>query len=251
MMAISDIPFIVKVCGVTSLNDAQAAIDAGANALGFNFYSKSPRYLSFDEASGMISDLKGEFLRVGVFVNPSIQELTLASPFLDVLQIHGEPPVARAVLPVWQAADPTAFEAASCWPDSTGETAYPAKAARTSGDFQSQRNLPASAGSRSAKTVATKNGPVQAWLLDTATPAFGGSGKTFDWTLAAQFPYRIIVAGGLGANNVAEAIRTAKPWGVDSCSRLESAPGRKDHARVAAFVSQAREAFHALQAVSI
>src|SRR5206468_3254957 len=74
---------------------------------------------------------------------------------------------------------------------------------------------------------------VQAWLLDSVTPAFGGSGKAFNWSLAAGLSHRVIVAGGLDGDNVAEAIRIANPWGVDSCSRLESSPGKKDHARVA------------------
>ena len=194
-------PFVVKVCGVTSYEDAQAALDAGANALGFNFYPKSPRFLTYDLAAGIISRLRGDYLRVGVFVNPLLAD---AAAFLDVAQIHGH---GESTLRVWRAVNP-------------GHTPAP-------------------------------DPSVQAWLLDTATPAFGGSGKTFDWSLAASFPYRAIVAGGLDGENVAEAIRIANPWGVDSCSRLEMSPGKKDHARVAAFVAKALEAFHARQAVNI
>jgi len=184
--------FIVKVCGVTTREDAQAALDAGANALGFNFYPRSPRFLSFEKAADMIAALRGDFLRVGVFVNPQDE---ISAPFLDVAQIHG---TGRAAIPTWRAVNPG--------------------------------NVPPADNS------------VDAWLLDTVTPAFGGSGQTFDWSLAAAFPYRAIIAGGLDGHNVAEAIRIAQPWGVDSCSRLESSPGRKDHAKVAAFVENARQA---------
>jgi phosphoribosylanthranilate isomerase len=185
-------PFIVKVCGVTTREDAQAALDAGANALGFNFYPRSPRFVSFERAAEMIAALRGDFLRVGVFVNP---EEEIEAPFLDVAQIHG---AGRAAMPIWRAVNPG--------------------------------NVPAA------------DDNVEAWLLDTVTPAFGGSGQSFDWSLAAGFPYRAIIAGGLDAGNVGEAIRVARPWGVDSCSRLESAPGRKDHAKVAAFVENALQA---------
>jgi phosphoribosylanthranilate isomerase len=85
---------------------------------------------------------------------------------------------------------------------------------------------------------------VEAWLLDTPTPLHGGSGKTFDWSLAADFPRRMIVAGGLDGNNVSAAIHSASPWGVDACSRLESTPGRKDPARIKRFVENALAAFH-------
>jgi phosphoribosylanthranilate isomerase len=197
-------PFIVKVCGVTSRDDAQAALDAGANALGFNFYSESPRFLTRECAAEIISDLRGEFLRVGVFVNPSSQLIAEVSPFLDVAQIHGQ---GEATLPVWRSVHPGVVPP----PDSS----------------------------------------VQAWLLDTPTPAYGGSGRTFDWSLAAAFPYPAIVAGGLDATNVAEAVRVVNPWGVDSCSRLESSPGRKDHARMTAFVASALHAFHSRQVVTI
>jgi len=194
-------PFIVKVCGVTTREDAQAALDAGANALGFNFYPPSPRFLTSAQATEIIHSLRGDFLRVGVFVSPAEP---ISAPFLDIAQIHG---TGKATMPTWRAVNPG--------------------------------------------TIPPPDSSVEAWLLDTFTPAFGGSGKTFDWSLAAAFPYRAIVAGGLDENNVAEAIRTAHPWGVDSCSRLESAPGRKDHAKVAAFVENALRAFHAQQEVTL
>jgi phosphoribosylanthranilate isomerase len=195
------LPFIVKVCGITARDDGQAALDAGANALGFNFYPKSPRYVSPEAAAGMADSLRGDFLRVGIFVHPTQEEVSNASSFLNVIQVHGEANFASA-LPVWKAVNPGMIPA--------------------------------------------ENAAVQAWLLDSFTPVFGGSGQTFDWSLAAAFPFPAIVAGGLDGDNVAEAIRVARPWGVDSCSRLESAPGVKDQNKVAAFVSNARAAFGSL-----
>jgi phosphoribosylanthranilate isomerase len=83
---------------------------------------------------------------------------------------------------------------------------------------------------------------VEAYLLDTPTPEFGGSGRTFDWSRALTFPYRAIVAGGLDASNVGSAIAALQPWGVDACSRLESRPGKKDEARMRGFIDAALRA---------
>jgi phosphoribosylanthranilate isomerase len=82
---------------------------------------------------------------------------------------------------------------------------------------------------------------VEAYLLDTPTPEFGGSGQTFDWSRAQKFPFRTIVAGGLDGSNVAGAIATLQPWGVDACSRIESRPGKKDEVRMKAFIRAALE----------
>jgi phosphoribosylanthranilate isomerase len=200
--------FIVKVCGVTDHADAQAALDAGANALGFNFYPKSPRFLSHERAADIVAKLSGGFLRVGIFVNPTAKLLADTAGFLDRAQIHGAGGASLPTsLPIWRAV--------------------------------------------SAGSLPTADSDAEAWVLDAFTPAFGGSGQTFDWCLAAGFPQRTIIAGGLDASNVSEAIRIANPWGVDSCSRLESSPGKKDHARVAAFVEKAWAAFHTRQAVNI
>ena len=195
------LPFIIKVCGITTREDGQAALNAGANALGFNFYPKSPRYVSSDAAAEMAGSLRGGFLRVGIFVRPTQEEVSQASLFLDVIQVHGDASFS-SWLPIWKAVNPG--------------------------------------------MIPREKAGVQAWLLDTFTPAFGGSGQTFDWSLAAAFPFRAIVAGGLDGDNVADAIRVARPWGVDSCSRLESAPGVKDRNKVAAFVSNALAAFGAM-----
>ena len=197
-----EIGFLVKICGITEEQDGRAALDAGANALGFNFYRQSPRYLTLDRSRRLIERLEGDYLRVGVFVNPTAAELqeALAAMRLDVIQLHGK-----------HCASPP--DGVRVW--------------------------------RSLVLPATVPAPdlTEAFLLDAPSPQFGGSGRTFDWSLAAAFPHRVVLAGGLDPLNVAEAIRTARPWGVDACSRLESTPGRKDASRVRAFIQAAlREA---------
>jgi phosphoribosylanthranilate isomerase len=194
--------FVVKICGITNEDDARVAIEAGANALGFNSYAKSPRCLSLARASRLAATVPASTLKVGVFVNPLEQDLldALDQVTLDVLQLHGShcPASLPGTHRIWRAAnagDPPEHDAR-----------------------------------------------FEAYLLDTATPHFGGSGKTFDWTLAAAFPHRAIIAGGLDGDNVARAIETAHPWGVDACSRLESHPGKKDPQRVRHFARAALSA---------
>jgi phosphoribosylanthranilate isomerase len=200
--------FIIKVCGITTVEDALAAVESGANALGLNFYAGSPRCITPAKAAEIASSVAGRCLRVGVFVNASESDVRriAADADLDVVQLHGVTPAVRG-LRNWRAAHAT--------------------------------------------DQPKHDAGVEAWLLDTFSPAFGGSGKTFDWWLATQFPYRMIVAGGLDAANVAEAIRITNPWGVDACSRLELQPGRKDRKRVEAFISAALAAFHSKQEVKV
>lgn len=185
---------MVKVCGITNQADADAS--AGAGALGFNFYPKSPRYIS-PEAAAAITTPAG-VLRVGVFVNePRAAEIARQAR-LDVIQLHGD-----------EKSAPTGF---SVW-----------KALRVTQDFSLDR----------------LDFPAEAFLLDAPGDLYGGSGHTFDWNLAKGAARKILLAGGLGPDNVQQAIATARPWGVDACSRLESEPGKKDHAKVARFIELA------------
>ncbi len=189
-----DLPFVVKICGITNEEDARVAVEAGANALGFNFYRNSPRYITPHRAREIAEAVPGTFLKVGVFVNASEEELlkTGREVPLDVVQLHG-----RCDLPpyrVWR----------SCGPEEYIEAPLP-----------------------------------EAVLIDAPSEGFGGSGKVFDWNLVARYPYRAILAGGLDASNVAEAIRIVQPWGVDACSRLESVPGKKNPQRVREFIEAA------------
>ena len=198
---------ILKICGITNAEDAARACEAGANAIGFNFYPRSPRYIA-PELAAAIPTPEG-VRRVGVFVNQPRPEVerTLRIAALDVAQLHGDEQPADYPAP------------AAVW-----------KAARVTGGLNPM--LP------------YLNCPVEALLLDgPAGPGYGGSGKSFEWRLAASSPMRIILAGGLDASNVAEAIAAAHPWGVDACSRIESAPGKKDPLKMTAFLAAAREAF--------
>lgn len=192
---------IVKVCGITNIEDARAAIDAGANALGFNFYPKSPRYIPFDTAQAIVRTVPAGILKVGVYVNEApVEQATKLH--LDVLQVHGE--LAR-------------YPAVRLW-----------KAVTVKAGFHAEM---------------LQDPQVEAFLLDApAGNQFGGTGKTFDWELVRGLQRPVIVAGGLDASNVALAIAVAQPWGVDACSRIESAPGKKDPQKMAAFIEAALKA---------
>ncbi|MBM3797273.1 MAG: phosphoribosylanthranilate isomerase [Acidobacteria bacterium] len=196
---------IVKVCGITSREDALDAIAAGANALGFNFWPSSPRYISADRAAEFVPALPAGLLRVGVFVNATAAEIAEAAQraALDIVQLHGASE-APAGLRRWRAA-----------------------AVKPGFD----------------PAIALSDTGAEAFLLDAPSgDRHGGTGQTYDWNLIRGLRQRIVLAGGLDGANVARAIETAQPWGVDACSRLEAAPGRKDPARVAAFVQAALDA---------
>ena len=199
---------ILKICGITCQEDADAAIDAGANASGFIFYPKSPRYIE-PERAGAVRTAAG-VRRVGVFVNESRArvEETGARARLDTAQLHGDETAADcpASLAVW-------------------------KACRVEGAFDTSR---------------FDGIPAEALVLDgPAGAAYGGAGIPFDWRIAGGTRWRIILAGGLDAANVAEAISLARPWGVDACSRIESTPGKKDHGKMRDFLKAAKAAMEA------
>ncbi len=194
--------FLIKICGITQKEDAAVALEAGANALGFNFYPRSPRYVTPERACEITSAVCGNYLRVGVFVNASaerLQQIAEQVP-LDVLQLHGDQ---SAYLPapyrLWKSVNP-------------------------------------------GQLLADSPAQFEAYLLDTPSKEFGGSGIAFPWQWAARFPHRFLLAGGLHAGNVAEAIAATRPWGVDACSRLEMYPGRKDASQVREFVQAAQVA---------
>jgi phosphoribosylanthranilate isomerase len=205
----------VKICGITRLADALAALEAGADLLGFNFYSKSPRFLSLAACAAISGELRrraSPALLVGVFVNPSQAEVELALERcgLDLAQLSGDEPAELV-----RALGGRAFKAlrpASAQELDQALLDYPARA------------LP------------------PALLLDANRPgAYGGTGQAADWDLAAEAARRVpvLLAGGLTPLNVAEAIRRVQPWGVDVASGVESAPGRKDGQKMAEFVRAA------------
>ncbi len=202
-------PVLVKICGITRLEDALASVEAGADALGFNFFPASPRYVSPEVAGRIVSVLPAGIRKVGVFVNPEPEAVARIRKTvgLDTVQLHGDedPVLFTGVDPLW-------------------------RALRVDAGFRAD---------------ALPSWPVEAILLDgPAGVLYGGAGLPFDWAAARGIGCRIVIAGGLDAQNVAEAIRLAQPWGVDSCSRLESAPGIKDHGRIRAFVKAVRDAVH-------
>jgi phosphoribosylanthranilate isomerase len=189
---------MVKICGITNLEDAVAAVEAGASALGFNFWQRSPRYVTPEFARSVIDRLPATVWKVGVFVDEDAATVTRIAreAGLDIVQLHGQ-------------------ETARSFPQ--GARVW--KAVRIRGQFD---------------IAQLDEYPSEAIMLD--GPA---NGQTFDWTLAARVSKKLIIAGGLDANNVRAAIQQAKPWGVDACSRLESEPGRKDHGKMAQFLKAA------------
>lgn len=210
----------VKICGITNLDDARAAIEAGADMLGFNFYRPSPRYLAPKEARAIIDRLRSELptpehMMVGVFVNERLPETVAeiaGEAGVQAIQLHGdEPPEFCRKL-------------RSLWPDQ-----FVIKVLRLSND----RGL-AKAGEYD----------VEAIMLDAFDrDLYGGTGRTIDWSIALrarELTPRLFLAGGLSPENVAEAIRTVQPYAVDACSALESSPGRKDASSVTAFVRAVR-----------
>jgi len=193
---------MVKICGITNREDALAAIEGGAAALGFNFYPASPRYITPEQAAEIGAGLSvwPAVWKVGVFVDEAPERvLRIARQAgLDVAQLHGS---------------------------------------------ESRENYPRSI--RVWKAIRVRDGqvpetldfPAEAVLLD--GPA---SSESFDWqniSGMSRFAGKLILAGGLDAGNVRKAIEQAHPWGVDACSRLESAPGRKDHLKMAEFLKAA------------
>jgi len=210
-LQIADCRLQVKICGITTLDDAFAAIDAGADMLGFNFYPKSPRYITPETCQQIVSRITHHASRptlVGVFVNSPLADVKaiLDGCGLDLAQLHGdEPPEFLAALD-WRA-------------------------------FKGLRPATLEQAQADARRYARRAAP--ALLVDACRPgAYGGTGHTGDWglarALAAEYP--ILLAGGLTPENVAEAVAQVQPWGVDVASGVEASPGRKDARKMAAFV---------------
>ena len=203
----------IKICGITNLADAKAATDAGAIALGFNFYEKSLRRVVTADAAQIRSKLPKEVEAVGVFVNAKPADINSLRAFVrfDTAQLHGDetPEIVARV--------------ASSVPV--------IKAFRVDASF-------------SMKSFDQFPG-VLAFLLDgMRLGQYGGTGQTTDWDFArrAAASHRIILSGGLKVENVAEAIRVVRPYGVDVASGLETKPGKKDHAKLKEFIDEVRRA---------
>jgi phosphoribosylanthranilate isomerase len=203
----------VKICGITNAADALAAIDAGANLLGFNFYAKSPRHITEAEAAKIRPQLPKKVKAVGIFVNarPVEAAAVCKSLKLHAAQLHGnETPedVAELAsrLPIFKA-----FRVEPDFPLATLDE-YP---------------------------------EAYAFLFDAAdTGQYGGTGRFTDWDVArrATVGRRIILAGGLNVENVAAAVRIVRPYGIDVASGVESEPGKKDHGLLREFIAEVRHA---------
>jgi phosphoribosylanthranilate isomerase len=206
----------IKICGVTRADDAAMVAAAGVDLVGLNFWPSSKRYLPVERASAVAEAARGagQVGLVGVFVNARLDEIArLARELaLDAIQLHGDetPQDVAAVAHL------------------TGCAVWKAVAVGRRSDLDRLDNW-----------------PVDAILLDTPTTGRGGSGKVFDWKLArdARRAYptrRFVLAGGLAPDNVHAAIETVSPWAVDVASGIESAPGIKDRAKLAAFLAAVR-----------
>ena len=203
---------LVKICGITNLPDALAAVEAGADLLGFNFYPASPRYIEPRKAREIIDQLPRHVLTVGVFVNqetPDSLRQIATEAGVGALQLHGDESPAYCQ----ELAD-----------------LYVIKVLAVRKKF----NVQLAAGY-----------DVKAIMLDASDKKLrGGTGRVFDWSVAKEVRKlvpRLFLAGGLSTENVQQAISLVNPYGVDACSSLEDVPGKKNHQRLRAFVKSIRD----------
>lgn len=199
----------IKICGITNLEDASFAAECGVDALGFIFYSRSPRHVASGRAKEIIEKLPDGIAKVGVFVNQELQEVKKTVQYcgLDLVQLHGNesPQYCRQ------------------FPSSLLIKAF---SPRGEPDLRRLRNY-----------------PVRAIVVDTYDPmCHGGTGKRSNWRLAVKVKetHSLILAGGLSLGNIREAIETVSPHAVDINSGVESSPGRKDHEKVRAIIEIVR-----------
>ena len=204
-----DTSLFVKICGMTRLPDALHAVEHGADALGFVFWPRSPRYISPDRAAVIIAALPAGVSSVGVFVDETVAGIkrVVAESGISTIQLHGDEPPAYAEALEWPVVRATTVDriedAADAWPPGT------------------------------------------TFLMDAADPVRrGGTGRTIDWQRAASAARarRLVLAGGLTPDNVAEAVRVVQPFGVDVSSGVEDAPGVKNEEKVTRFLASARSA---------
>ena len=208
----------VKICGITNIDDARAAIEAGADLLGFNFYPKSPRYIAPEKAGEIAVQIRPDGPRpllVGVFVNSPLEEVRAIFEIarIDLAQLHGDEPVRML-----EQLNGRGFKALR-------------PMSETEAEIDAEWFAP--------------HGPNAPVLLIDAyrQEQYGGTGHTADWTIATSLAqqYPILLAGGLTPENVAEAVRQVRPWGVDVASGVEASPGKKDVAKMRLFVDRCQQ----------
>jgi phosphoribosylanthranilate isomerase len=198
----------VKVCGITSYDDALMAVEAGADALGFVFYEKSPRNVNPVTAAQIIAKLPPFVQTVGLFVNEEVEQVNWTADYcgLDIVQLHG---------------------------DETPEDCLEVK----------RRVIKAFRMKNIVSIEPLKKYQVSGYLLDAWSPdAYGGTGKTFNWEMAAAARQygRIILAGGINPENIKDALRAVQPYAVDVSSGVESSLGKKDRDLVREFIRKAK-----------
>lgn len=205
----------IKVCGITNLDDALKAVELGADYLGFNFYPPSPRYIAPEKARAILARVPERVGNVALFVNEpkeKIREILACGALADggqaftALQLHGDE--SAAYCRGWELKVIKAFRL------------------------------------RDPESLAAMDGfPADYYLVDSWAPGYGGSGAPFPWSwLDGWKPDKLILAGGLDAGNVVEAIRRVHPYGVDVCTGVEKKPGIKDHEKLKAFILAAKSA---------
>lgn len=204
---------VIKVCGITSVSDALLAARLGADLLGFNFYKRSPRYVNHELAASIFAELPSEVVSVGVFVNESVETVVAIAKALklDAIQLHGDEDSKM----IGELRIRTGLDVI--------------KAILVGPDFE----------------VDNVDGlGANAILLDSYSKSErGGTGRKFDWNLAYQVQctgHFVYLAGGLSPDNVSQAIRQARPHGVDVCSGVESEPGKKDADKLERFIAAVR-----------
>lgn len=200
----------IKICGITNLDDALAAVDFGADALGFVFFRGSPRFISCKDAAAIIKNLPSFITTIGVFVDEKPKEIKKItdSTGIDVIQLHGNEP-----------------------PEMCNLSRRIIKAIRV-------KSL------ESLDPLIYYRDMVSVFLLDTFTPnVFGGTGQIFNWDIAVEAKQfgRIILSGGLTPDNISNAVTRVKPYGVDVSSGVESEKGKKDHKKMKLFIERAKE----------
>lgn len=204
----------VKICGITNLEDALLSAKFGADALGFNFYAKSPRYITPENAREIIEQLPPEILKVGVFVNESLENITKIAEIakLDSLQLHGE------------------------------ETPEYVKELKLKTNLEIIKAFRVSPEFKPADVLQYKTDAI---LLDAYNPKeHGGTGETFDWEIAKKvqgiFP-KMYLAGGLSHDNIRRAINETNAFAVDACSKIESVKGKKDKAQLINLITKVKK----------
>jgi phosphoribosylanthranilate isomerase len=211
----------IKICGLTRPQDVRSAVEAGADAVGFVFYAKSPRFIAAAAAGQLIAQIPPFVSAVGLFVNATVEEVraVVAQAPISLLQFHGDE----------TPADCAAIASAVNRPF--------IRAIRVKADMQAADLLKYESDYRAASTLFT------GLLLDAFVDSYGGSGKVFDWSLIPEnIAPRVVLSGGLSAQNATDAVLRVRPYAVDISSGVEQDKGIKDAAKIRAFIAAVRAA---------